>query len=267
MSQPPGEQPQQQPWSPPQQPFGTPPPPPVPPTAPPQTGYGQPQVPHPGMPVAGNPYAQPGPPYGVYPSPHGPLPGALGQAPGPRKRQTGLIVTAAVVALVMVAGGVWFAVGRGGDDTESPKAKASPSTSAPSVSPTDKSPIVQPPPEESESPDNPLVPEPTGTGLQAVWKASDSTMLAIGDAYLDEPARINAILSDGSGFECKGRWQEDESGDFLEVALLCEQDGVRVADKDRAGNLSQNGDTLTVKWNKGATGSESFERFRDMDPA
>ncbi|MEL5959165.1 hypothetical protein AADR41_31155, partial [Streptomyces sp. CLV115] len=35
---------------------------------------------------------------------------------------------------------------------------------------------------------------------------------------------------------------------------MCQQDGVRVANKDRAGNLSQNGDTLTVKWNKGATG-------------
>ncbi|MEL5959164.1 hypothetical protein AADR41_31150 [Streptomyces sp. CLV115] len=85
------------------------------------------------------------------------------------------------MALVVVAGGLWFAVGRG-DDTESPAVGADPSVSAPSASPSDNFPIVQPPPEESETPDNPLVPEPTGTGLQAVWKVPDSTMPAIGDA-------------------------------------------------------------------------------------
>jgi hypothetical protein len=264
MSQPPGEQPQQ-PWPSPQQPLGAPSPPPVPPAASSQPDYGQPQVPPPGRPAAGNPYAQPASPYGGYPPPHGPLPGGPGQTPGPGKRRTGLIVTAAAVALVVVAGGVWFAVGQGGDDTEPSAGKVSPSASVPSASPSDPSPTAPPPLQEPEAPDDPLVPEPTGTGLQAVWKASDSMMLAIGEAYPDEPARINAILSDGSGLECKGRWQKDESGGFPEVALLCEQDGVRVADQDRAGSLSQNGDTLTVRWNKGATGSESFERFRDMD--
>lgn len=278
MTQPSSEQPQH-PWSSPQQPFGAPPPPPFPPAVPPQPGYGppqapqpgygQPQAPQPGTPGAGNPYVQPGSPYGGYPPPH-PLPGSPGQppGPGPGKRQTGLIVTAAVVVLVVVAGGVWFAVGRGGDDTGSTEAKASPSASAPSTNPSEKAPTIQPPPERSETPAKPPAPKPTGTGLQAVWKTSGPTILALGDAHLDEPARINAILSDGSsGFECKGRWQKDESGDFLEVGLLCSQDGVRVPDKDRVGNLSQNGDTLTVEWKKGASGSESFKRFRDLDPA
>ncbi|SCE33009.1 hypothetical protein GA0115243_1106104 [Streptomyces sp. ScaeMP-e83] len=65
------------------------------------------------------------------------------------------------------------------------------------------------------------MPHPAGTGLQAVWKKPDSTMLALGGAYAVEPARIEAVLSHGDGFECKGRWQKDESGGFLEMALLC----------------------------------------------
>ncbi|WP_234433219.1 hypothetical protein [Streptomyces sp. NRRL WC-3549] len=124
--------------------------------------------------------------------------------------------------------------------------------------------MVQPPAD--ETPSNPAVPSPTGTGLQAVWRAPDSTMLALGDAYLDEPRRVNAILSDGDGFECKGRWQTDDLGDLV-VALLCEQDGTKVEGKDRLGEIERNGDTLTVTWKKGTTGTESFERFRDMDPA
>ncbi|MEU9763698.1 hypothetical protein ACFYYY_17570 [Streptomyces sp. NPDC001834] len=181
-----------------------------------------------------------------------------------------------MVAVAVVAGGVWFAVGRGDDaptvakeSQESQESQEGPSASPSGPSPgNEQLPTVRPPSEGSQTPDrNPYVPEPTGTGLQAVWKGPDSVMLALGDAYVDEPARVNAILSDGDGFECKGRWQKDESGDFLEVALLCRQDGARVEDKDRVGNLSQNGDTLTVKWNKGATGSETFTRFRDMDPA
>ncbi|MFI8433698.1 hypothetical protein ACIGJO_08105 [Streptomyces sp. NPDC079020] len=294
----PQQQPQSQPYpqQPPQsapQPFGAPPPPPSqPPAAPPQPGYGPPQPPQPAQPVADNPYAQPvqpsqpvqpyaygqqqpaqppqQSPYGGYPPPGQPpqVLGGPGGPGGPGKRRTGIIVAASVVALAVVAGGVWFAVGRGSDDDgKSPVAKGSQGTSAPSTGPSGTTPTVQPPPEESETPVNPLVPEPTGTGLQAVWKASDSTMLALGDEYADEPSRINAVLSDGAGFECKGRWQKDGSGDFLEVALLCEQDGKRVESKDRVGNLNQSGDTLTVKWNKGATGSETYERFRDMDPA
>ncbi|MFE5962955.1 hypothetical protein ACFYZ6_20810 [Streptomyces rubiginosohelvolus] len=61
--------------------------------------------------------------------------------------------------------------------------------------------------------------------------------------------------------------QGAQPGDFLEVALLCEQDGARVMSKDRVGNLRQNGDTLTVTWKKGASGTDTFERFQDMDPA
>ncbi|MGW0645094.1 hypothetical protein [Streptomyces badius] len=274
-----------------QQPFGAPPPmPPVPP-GPPQPGYGVPQ-----QPVDGNPYAQPvrgaqpqGYGYGGgQEQPHGPY-GASGTfgaggfpppqpgPPAPRKR-TGLIAVAAVLAAVVIGGGVWFAVGRGSDggsdDAKSPTSVGTPgatgSDGSTGEAPDPTDPTTAPSDEPSVSPparsDNPLVPQPTGTGLQAVWKMPDSTMLGLGEAYTDEPARINAILSIRDGLQCKGRWQEDESGDFLEMALLCEQDGVRVASKDRVGDLRQNGDTLTVTWKKGATGTDTFERFSDMNP-
>ncbi|MEU5327996.1 hypothetical protein [Streptomyces parvus] len=272
-----------------QQPFGAPPPmPPVPP-GPPQSGYGVPQ-----QPVAGNPYAQPAQGAqpqayghgGGQPSPYG-APGNGGfppqqpGAPAPRKR-TGLIAVAAVLAVAVIGGGIWFAVDRGSDsgsdDAKSPTSVGTPGATGsagsagevpgatdpadPTAAPSDE-PAASPPARS----DNPLVPQPTGTGLQAVWKRSDLTMLGLGDEYADEPTRINAVLTDGEGFKCTGRWQEDESGGFLEMALLCEQDGVRVKSKDRAGNLRQNGDTLTVTWKKGATGTDTFERFQDMDPA
>lgn len=253
----------------PPQPYGAQPPA-QPPHGQPGTGLGNPYG---GQPVADNPYAAqqpPPPPYSTYPAPQGP--GAYPQAPGtpPQapKRRTGLIVgAAAAVVLVLIGGGVWFAVGSGdGEDGKAPTAQVSPSAVSPEPSGTDET------EESGETPDgSPSVsaaPSATGTGLQAVWRADDSAMmLALGEEYLDEPARINAILSDGKGLECEGRWQEDESGDFLEVALLCEQDGVRVEDKDRVGNLEQTGNTLSVEWNKGATGTETYERFRDMQPA
>ncbi|MFD5198577.1 hypothetical protein ACFWM7_00100 [Streptomyces sp. NPDC058375] len=234
-----------------------------------------------------SPYGNGGqaPPHG----PHGPygFPGAGAGAggfppqpgpPAPRKK-TALIAVAAVLAVAVVGGGVWFAVSQGddsgGDDAKSPTSVGTPSATGSGTdgsageSPEATDPSTDPAGEPSVSPparsDNPLVPQPTGTGLQAVWKMPDSTMLGLGEAYTDEPARINAILSIRDGLECKGRWQEDESGDFLEMALLCEEDGVRVASKDRVGNLRQNGDTLTVTWKKGATGTDTFERFSDMD--
>ncbi|MFE9725462.1 hypothetical protein ACFYQ5_18145 [Streptomyces sp. NPDC005794] len=251
MSQPP-------PW-PPQQPPGAQPPP-QPPYGPPQTGAGNP---HGGRPVPDNPYAaqQPPqlPPYGAYPPPlRGP---GTPVSPAPGKRRTPLIVGAGLVALVLIGGGVWFAVGTGGDDD--PKAPVAKGSSSASASPT----ATEETPVEPPSPPPSLMPSPTGTGLQAVWRASDSTMLGLGDEHTDEPARINAVLTTADGLDCEGRWQEDESGDFLEMALLCKEDGVRVAGKDRVGNLEQTGNTLTVEWAKGADGTETFERFRDMDPA
>ncbi|MET7444437.1 hypothetical protein ACIGNW_08410 [Streptomyces sp. NPDC053707] len=265
MSQPP-------PW-PPQQPDGRPPaqppaqsyapPPAQPPAQPYETAQAGSGNPYGGQPVADNPYAtqQPAqpqqppqpPPYGAYPPP----------PPAPGKRRTPLIVGAALVALVLIGGGVWFALGTGGeDDPKGPVAEGSASAS-PSVSAAPSG-SEETPPEESPSPS--VAPTPTGTGLQAVWRTSGSTMLGLGEEYLDEPARINAVLTTADGLDCEGRWQKDESGDFLEMALLCKEDGVRVKSKDRIGNLEQTGDTLSVEWKKGATGTETFERARDLEP-
>ncbi|RPK93675.1 hypothetical protein EES46_05340 [Streptomyces sp. ADI98-10] len=244
----------------------------------PHDPYGSGQAQH-------DPYGS-GQAYGSGQPPHGPYgtPGAGGfpppqpGPPAPRKR-TALVAVAAVLAVAVIGGGVWFAVGRGSDsgsdDAKSPTTVGTPSASgadgSTGESPEVTDPTTDPAGEPSASPparsDNPFVPQPTGTGLQAVWKMPDSTMLGLGEAYTDEPTRINAIFSIRDGLECKGRWQEDESGDFLEMALLCEEDGVRVKSKDRVGNLRQNGDTLTVTWKKGATGTDTFERFSDMDPA
>ncbi|MCC5033693.1 hypothetical protein DMH02_010775 [Streptomyces sp. WAC 00631] len=61
------------------------------------------------------------------------------------------------------------------------------------------------------------------------------------------------------------RWQKAGAGDDLVVVMLREQDGERVRSKDRHGRLSRSGDTLTVKWDQGADGTDTFERFRDME--
>ncbi|MFE6933648.1 hypothetical protein ACFVDT_16665 [Streptomyces sp. NPDC057699] len=276
MSQPPPWPPQQPdgrpPAQPPAQPYAPPPAqPPAQPYEPAQAGSGNPYG---GQPVADNPYAtqqhaqpqppaqppQP-PPYGAYPPPPQGPGTPLPQGPG--KRRTPLIVGAALVALVLIGGGVWFALGTGGeDDPKGPVAEGSASAS-PSVSAAPSG-SEETPPEESPSPS--VAPTPTGTGLQAVWRTSGSTMLGLGEEYLDEPARINAVLTTADGLDCEGRWQKDESGDFLEMALLCKEDGVRVKSKDRIGNLEQTGDTLSVEWKKGATGTETFERARDLEP-
>lgn len=235
------------------------------PSQPPQAQQYQPyqQPPHHASPYGG--YASPPPP----PGPPVPVP-----ASGAGRRRAGLVAGGALVALVLVGGGVWFALGDGGGDAKAPTAHGSPGVSetGPGVTdePTASEPLVEGPSAEGsageESSSVPELPTPTGTGLQAVWRAPDSTMLALGDAYEDEPRRVNAVLSDGNGFECKGRWQKDDGGGLV-VALLCEQDGTKVEDKDRLGEIEQSGDTLTVTWKKGTTGTESFERFRDMDPA
>ncbi|MER7941445.1 hypothetical protein [Streptomyces sp. NPDC094458] len=273
MSQPPPWPPQQPdgrpPAQPPAQPYAPPPAqPPAQPYEPAQAGSGNPYG---GQPVADNPYAtqQPAqpqqppqpPPYGAYPPPpQGP---GTPPPPAPGKRRTPLIVGAALVALVLIGGGVWFALGTGGeDDPKGPVAEGSASAS-PSVSAAPSG-SEETPPEESPSPS--VAPTPTGTGLQAVWRTSGSTMLGLGEEYLDEPARINAVLTTADGLDCEGRWQKDERGDFLEMALLCKEDGVRVKSKDRIGNLEQTGDTLSVEWKKGATGTETFERARDLEP-
>ncbi|WP_406409991.1 hypothetical protein OG923_15195 [Streptomyces halstedii] len=264
------QQPQQAPQSQPQQPSHAPHAPHVPqPSQPPQAQQYQPYQQPPPFP----PPPQHASPYGGYPSPPPQGPQVPAPASGGGKRRAGLIAGGALVALVLVGGGVWFVLGDRGGDAKAPTAHGSPGVSETGPGVTDEPtapepPVAGPSAEGSagEEPSLPDLPTPTGTGLQAVWRAPDSTMLALGDAYKDEPRRVNAVLSDGNGFECKGRWQKDDGGGLV-VALLCEQDGTKAEDKDRLGEIEQSGDTLTVEWKKGTTGTESFERFRDMDPA
>ncbi|GAA3804975.1 PQQ-binding-like beta-propeller repeat protein [Streptomyces coacervatus] len=116
MTQPPPPPPHQ----PPQQPgYGYPQGPPPPPQ---QPGYGYPQAPQ-----QPNPYSQPAPPYGQPPNPYGQQPGygypqgpvppyqPAGQPGGAGKSKLPVIVVAAVAALALLAGGVWYATS-GKDD-------------------------------------------------------------------------------------------------------------------------------------------------------
>ncbi|MCX5397013.1 hypothetical protein [Streptomyces sp. NBC_00102] len=98
--------------------------PPQQPPAPPAQGYGYPQGQQPG------PYGQQPGPYGQQPNPYGqqpPTPPYGGQPaypgqPGvppfqqPKKKRTGLIVTAVVVALAVVAGGAYLLTSGGNSD-------------------------------------------------------------------------------------------------------------------------------------------------------
>ncbi|MFC9942359.1 outer membrane protein assembly factor BamB family protein [Streptomyces pratensis] len=163
-------QPPQQPETPPAAP---PQMPPAPPQAPPPTqpGYGYPQAPGaqpgygypqaPGQPAAG-PYAQqPGPyaqqpgPYGAPSGPYAQQPGPYGQQPGygypqqqypgapapggsgggPFKGKPAVVIGAALAVVLVVGGGVFFAVS-GSDEVKKPVSKSSGGAVDPSSSPS-----------------------------------------------------------------------------------------------------------------------------------
>ncbi|MET9804368.1 PQQ-binding-like beta-propeller repeat protein [Streptomyces sp. NPDC006368] len=165
-AQPPGQPPvpPAQPPAPPQMPPAQPPAPPAqPPAGQPgygpqqpgaQPGYGYPQAPgqQPG-PYAQQPgpYAQQPGPYGQQPGPYGQQPGPYGGYPapgqpqpqypgapvsgpgnggrGPFKGKPGVIIGAAVAALLVIGGGTWFALS--GDDGGTPEPDAKGSSAAP----------------------------------------------------------------------------------------------------------------------------------------
>ncbi|WJV48429.1 hypothetical protein [Streptomyces flavofungini] len=293
MTQPPGQQPgqpqsQHQPW----QGGGFGPPPGASPGAqgpyapPPQGPYGAQQ------PAADNPYAQPGPqsqadpyaqpggpqpyaqpnaqpPYGGYP-PQFPAPDGGGP-----KRKRWLAVTAAVVALAVVGGGVWFAVGKGDDDGESkkPAAKASGSAGAeprPSETPSAKEsdgtgesddPYADPDSEESEDEeeDEPRG-GPTGTTIVGFWRSEKpgGGILGLRDAP-DSTRPKKASVSLFEGGRCSGLRRVVEPGRSYRIGLLCER-----GKKEIFGDLVfAGGDTLTVTWDKGKSGTETYKRFLD----
>ncbi|MFV0129479.1 PQQ-binding-like beta-propeller repeat protein [Streptomyces sp. HMX112] len=164
------QEPQQPPGTPPAPPQTPPVPPSAPPQTPPaQPGYGYPQAPAqpgpygPPQPVPHgqqpNPYGQqPGPygqpqpgPYGQQPGPYGqPQPGPYGGYPGqpqypgaptpppgggggnPFKGKPGVVIGAAVAALLVIGGGTWFALS--GDSGGEPEVKGSSAAPAPTGS-------------------------------------------------------------------------------------------------------------------------------------
>ncbi|MFG3407174.1 hypothetical protein [Streptomyces sp. NPDC048142] len=105
-----------------QAPQGVPPQQPNPYGQQPQQGYGYPQAQQPG------PYGQqpPAPPYGGQP-------GYGGQPPQQPKKKTGLIVGVAVVALAVIAGGVYFLTSGGGNSDVADSTKGYKLTPAASV--------------------------------------------------------------------------------------------------------------------------------------
>lgn len=247
---PPGQDPQGGPGAPYGQqpgPYGAPPQPPGPYGAPQQPGPGPYGAPQPG------PYGAPQQPYGGYPPPPG---------DGGGRRKTAWIVGGVVVALLAIAGGVFLATR--GDDGGDKKPVAQQSED---VNPT---PTVQP----STTPDEVLPSEsptalpspsdlgPTGSGIEGVWRSTkDGRMLAMakGGQGSETAGRDGAAMVKG-GLQCKGLREERTPGKSWRLALLCERDGKK--DKDLGGDVTLNGNTLTIVWDD--EGTETFERFRDL---
>ncbi|MFH9067870.1 hypothetical protein [Streptomyces alboflavus] len=270
MTQPPGQQPgqpQSQSWQ--GGGFGPPPAAQGPYALPPQGSYGAQQ------PSADNPYAQPGaqpythpnaqPPYGGYP-PQFPTP----DGGGPKSRRW-LAVTAAVAALAVIGGGVWFAVGKGDDDGQSkkPAAEAGRTASAeprpsetPSAEESDGAGESGDPyadPDDGESEDEPGG-GPTGTTLVGFWRSEKpgGGILGLRDIPdTTQPKKASVSLLDGG--RCSGLRRVIEPGRSYRIGLLCERDS-----KEIFGDLIfAGGDTLTVTWDKGRSGKETYKRFLD----
>lgn len=238
-----------------------PPPPPHPPAHPPSQPSAQPSLYPPNQP------AQYGAPYGSYgqqPSPYGTYPPPPPPPPGGRK--TPLIIAATVAAVAVIGGAVWFATS-GGDDDDKPSANGSSQVGvSPSVSvPESEQPTAEGSATPSEEESGGIGAEPTGTGMAGMWR-SDSGGGVLGlkeSADTDEPTKISVILVSG-GLECRGIRKVEEPNRKYRIALICERGGKPVKEEDRGGDLTYGGgDTVTVKWYKGKTGSETFTRYGD----
>ncbi|MGA4841626.1 hypothetical protein [Streptomyces sp. G45] len=240
---------------------------------PPQPPYGSARGPYgspPGQPghqgpVADNPYAGPVPYGGGHPSP----PGGGG---GGRRRRTGLIAGAAALALAVVAGGVWLAVGRDDDGAEpeaGPTPRQSASAGADTPSPDEaedpqgsedpEDPEASDSPEESPTPDEPDS-GPTGTTLVGLWRSEEpgGGLLGLRDSPdTAKPRKISvSLLDDG---RCTGVRRVIEPGRSYRIGLLCER-----TKKEIYGDLIfPGGDTLTITWDRGRSGKDTYKRFAD----
>lgn len=234
---------------------GVPPVPPPPPAQPPQAPQYPPNQP-----------AQYGAPYGSYgqqPSPYGTYPPPPPAPSGGRR--TPLIIAAAVAAVAVIGGVVWFATSGGGDD-DKPSANGSsqvsvkPSTGAPES----EEPAVEPSATPSEE-ETGIGAEPTGTGMVGMWRSdSGGGMLGLKESVdTEKPDKISVILVSG-GLECRGIRKVAEPEKKYQIAVLCERGGKPVKAEDRAGDLTYGGgDSVTVSWFKGKSGTETFTRYGD----
>ncbi|MCX4534603.1 PQQ-like beta-propeller repeat protein [Streptomyces sp. NBC_00841] len=210
MTWPPGpHQPQ-----PPQGEFGAPfePVEPMGPTQPVQ-GYGQqpspPSQPQPGP--YGYGYGQPQQPYPVGPATGGPG-GPAGRHPSGRRRTA--LVAAVVAGVLVVGGGVWFAVS-GGDDGRKPVAHGSADAEQPTAS--------QPasPPAEAEVVDTAAPVD----GLNAARKPGEAKVLWMRDNGIDVPR---------NGADAYGPWL---TGDIVAKGMYRTVSGYSVADGTRKWTL------------------------------
>lgn len=264
----------------PQYPGRQPPPPPQQPPQQPPHGYGYPggqpppppqQAPQhaPQQPQSGQPYGYPGPgtgPYGQPPVP--PPPPGYGYPPRPpggpagSKRNLAILIGVSVVALLLVVGGVWLMVGNdddgGGGDAKEPAApSASPS---PSSSPTDPStglPTDEPTGAPTDFGRDTPAPHSKEDGFKGQWQDDENKTLTIGEELKSGKAAgknsVSYIDPGGDGF-CMGLGQEQSAGSVFRVALKC---GSGDDEKYISGNSRQDGDSLTITWDKG--GSDTLD--------
>ncbi|GAA3641578.1 hypothetical protein ACG5V6_00445 [Streptomyces chitinivorans] len=282
MSQPPPGQPPHDGFGPPQYPGGQPqqprqPPPPPPQGGPPQApppGYGGPAAypqggqsgyayPQGGQPPQ-QPYGQPNP-YAAYPPP----PQGAGGAPKGAKGRVALIVGGAVVALALIGGGVYLAVG---DDDGEPGAAAtvSPSPSASSEPSQEAEEPVEPTPEETaedplddyEPTDEPAGEPPAGNDFRGQWQGEGARTLTVGKAFESGEAEgknsVSWIEFGGDGI-CVGIGENQSRG--YRMALKC---GEGDDEEYIAGTASKtsDGESIEIKWDDGG-GTDTLDWIGD----
>lgn len=251
----PGQQPQQ-------------PPPPQQPPAPPQQqpGYGYPSAQQ--QPQAQQPPQQPtsdhqyGQPYGQT-SPYGQQQYGYGYPPPPPPGPSGsngklvAIIGAAVLAVLLIAGGVYFVVSGDDDGGNVAKPKSSESaTSEPSDAPTDE--YTEEPTDEPTDDYGDETPGPHSKedGFKGQWQSDDSKTLTIGEELESGKGKgKNSVtyLGTSDGL-CFGLGQEQIGGKVFRIALKC---GTGEDAKYIAGTSKQDGDSLTITWDKG--GSDTLD--------
>jgi hypothetical protein len=171
-----------------------------------------------------------------------------------------VIVGSAVVALVVIVGGVFLATNSGGGD-DKPKAKdsvsAEPTVSdEPSDEPTTEDPATEDPVEEPSDPSGTVEERPAGaTGYQGQWQDEQARTLTVGDKVASGTAKgkysVSYIDAGGKGI-CTGIG-ENRSGGAFRIAVKCM--GKDTGDEVFGANLTQADDVVTLKWDKGGSAS------------